>query len=118
MEAIQETDEEEGTNNFEKQFASYVKAGLGPENLEEAYLKVHEAIRANPAPKHAQTNKEREYEADGKTKKPNAKRAASLKQFPKQRSFKKRCNAQRKDTVRQKKEAAIRKFMAENEDDE
>ena len=65
---------------------AYVKAGLGPENLEEAYLKVHEAIRADPSPKHAQSNKEREYEADGKTKKANAKRAASLKQFPKQRS--------------------------------
>jgi len=117
MEAIQEQDEEEGTDNFQKQFASYVKAGLGPENLEDTYLKVHQAIRADPSPKHAQCNKDREYEADGKTKKPNAKRAASLKQFPKQRSNMKRSNAQRKDTVRQKKEAAIRKFMRENEDE-
>jgi large subunit ribosomal protein L5e len=118
MEQVQETDEEEGTKNFETKFAGYAKAGLGPDNLEEAYLKCHSAIRKDPAPKHKDSNRVREYEADRKTKKPNAKRAASLKQFPKQKNARKISDAQRKGRVRQKKDAMIRASMVDDDDDD
>jgi len=40
----------EGKNEgaYEKQFSSYIKQGVEPDQLEEMYEKVHEAIRANP----------------------------------------------------------------------
>ena len=70
MEHVKEQDEEEGTNNFGKLFSQYVKEGLGPENYQDTLLAVHKAIRANPAPRYAESAKAREYNPDG-TKKPN-----------------------------------------------
>jgi len=44
MESLQEDDDEA----YQKQFARYIKAGVGPDDLEELYAKVHAAIRENP----------------------------------------------------------------------
>lgn len=41
---------EEEPEKFEKQFSRYIKAGLGPDDLEDMYKKVHSAIRENPDP--------------------------------------------------------------------
>jgi len=41
---------EEEPEKFEKQFSRYIKAGLGPDDLEDMYKKVHAAIRENPDP--------------------------------------------------------------------
>ncbi|KAF4657332.1 60S ribosomal protein L5 [Perkinsus olseni] len=46
MTQMQEDEPEE----YEKHFATYIKAGLNADNLEEAYTKCHAAIRANPDP--------------------------------------------------------------------
>eukprot|EP01029_Cantina_marsupialis_P021309 TRINITY_DN50853_c0_g1_i1.p1 TRINITY_DN50853_c0_g1~~TRINITY_DN50853_c0_g1_i1.p1 ORF type:complete len:316 (+),score=55.35 TRINITY_DN50853_c0_g1_i1:29-949(+) len=45
MEELQKEEPEK----YAAQFSQYIKAGLNFENLEEAYEKTHEAIRANPA---------------------------------------------------------------------
>jgi len=44
MEKLKEDDEE----TYSKQFSQYMKAGIGGEDLEDLYEKVHDAIRANP----------------------------------------------------------------------
>jgi len=46
MEEMQEEDPEKYTAHF----AQYIKAGVDSEELEDLYTKVHEAIRADPAP--------------------------------------------------------------------
>jgi len=39
---------EEEPEKYEKQFSKYIAAGVGPDDLEDLYAKVHAAIRANP----------------------------------------------------------------------
>lgn len=59
MEQLIEDDQESGTTRFKKLFGEYEKAGLGPDDLEELYQKVHAGIRADPSPKHKESAKER-----------------------------------------------------------
>lgn len=59
MEYLQQEDEESGTKSYEEKFATYVAAGVGPDDLEEMYLAVHKAIRENPDPLHKESNKAR-----------------------------------------------------------
>jgi len=83
---------EQDSGKYEKHFAKFIKAGVKPEDLEKQWQKVHKAIRADPSPK------------------------KSTKQKPKvQKRFNKvrLSRAQRKDTVRQKKEAKARKQQQE-----
>ena len=120
MEHVKEQDEEEGTNNFGKLFSQYVKEGLGPENYQDTLLAVHKAIRADPAPRYAESAKAREYNPDG-TKKPNEARKKSLAAKPSQRNRTKISLAQRKARVSQKKVAFARKaaaLMADDDDDD
>lgn len=42
--------EEEEPEKYKKQFSKYIEAGIGPDDLEDLYAKVHAAIRANPDP--------------------------------------------------------------------
>lgn len=44
MESLQEDDEEA----YQKQFSRYIEAGVGPDDLEELYEKVHAGIREDP----------------------------------------------------------------------
>jgi len=39
---------EEDSDKYAKQFSQYIKAGVGPDDLEDMYMKVHAAIRENP----------------------------------------------------------------------
>lgn len=59
MRTLIEDDSASNTNNFEKLFSQYKKNGIGPDDLEELYLKVHKAIRTDPSPAHDKTVKER-----------------------------------------------------------
>jgi len=59
MRFLEQEDEESGTKRFEEQFGTYVKAGVGADDLEEMYLAVHKAIRADPAFHHKESRKVR-----------------------------------------------------------
>ncbi len=59
MEQLIEDDQESGTKRFQKLFGEYEKAGIGPDDLEELYKKVHAAIRKDPSSKHKTSAKER-----------------------------------------------------------
>jgi len=117
MQTIQEEDEENGTNRYKELFGAYQAADVGPDDLEDLYAKVHAAIRADPTPKHAESVKSREYNADG-TKKANSARAASLQQFPKQRRDRKISHAERKARVEAKKQKLAEYLAAQAEDEE
>lgn len=43
--------QERNDGTYEKTFSRYIKANIGPDNLEDMYTKAHEAIRADPAHK-------------------------------------------------------------------
>jgi len=84
MRSLQEEDEEAGTTLYQERFSKYIEAGLGPDELEGRYEEVHKAIRANPEPKHALSNKARAAKVthDKKYKHParrtHAERAAAV----------------------------------------
>jgi large subunit ribosomal protein L5e len=59
MRFLEQEDEESGTHRMEEQFGSYVKAGVTADDIEQMYLDVHKAIRADPSPKHAESSKAR-----------------------------------------------------------
>jgi large subunit ribosomal protein L5e len=44
MRVLQEDDEDQ----YKRQFAKYIEAGIGPDEMEEMYSEAHAAIRANP----------------------------------------------------------------------
>lgn len=70
MQYLQDEDEESGTTRFETQFGTYHKAGVGPDDLEELYKKVHKTIRTNPDSKFTEPAKTRRasYKCDKKFK--------------------------------------------------
>ncbi|RKP05545.1 small nucleolar RNA, C/D box 21 [Thamnocephalis sphaerospora] len=86
MTQLQEEDEEK----YKRQFSKYIAAGITADNLEEVYKKAHELIRADPT-----------FTA---TPKKSAEEYSKLKKFRKQRLNLK----QRRDRVKQKKEAFLR----------
>lgn len=47
MRHLQEND----SQLYEKQFSQYIKAGIGPDDIESLYKRVHDAIRADPSSK-------------------------------------------------------------------
>jgi len=59
MEYLLDDDAESGTDRFGEQFASYKKEGIGPDDLEDLYLKVHKGIREDPSPLHKESAKAR-----------------------------------------------------------
>jgi len=42
---------EENSDKYRAQFSQYIAAGIGPDNMEKLYEKVHNAIRADPSPR-------------------------------------------------------------------
>jgi len=80
------------SGKYEKHFAKYIKAGIKPEDLEKQWQKVHKAIRADPSLK--KSTKE----------KPKVQKRFSQLRLSRE---------QRKDRVRQKKEAKARKQQQE-----
>jgi len=59
MRFLEQEDEESGTKRLEEQFGTYIKAGVGADDLEDMYLAVHKAIRADPSPKLKESAKAR-----------------------------------------------------------
>jgi len=64
MELLKSEDEE----RYKKQFSRYIKEGINPEDLEDIYLKAHEAIRADPMKKDKKEKTGKNY--DGEFKRP------------------------------------------------
>jgi len=80
-------------NTYERQFSTYIKAGVKPEDVEALWGKVHKAIRANPVP----AKKE--------------KQAVAAKRY----SRTKLTLSQRKDKIRQKLASRAAKASAETQ---
>merc|ERR1712182_80286 len=111
MEALNEEEPEE----FEKKFSKYVEHGVDADGIEDMYLAVHKAIRANP--EHVPTEKKkpadltlekreggiRYTDADGK--------ACFINRA-------KRSNKQRKNRVAQKKASVLKKLANDDDDEE
>mmetsp|Transcript_19773 Transcript_19773/g.23977 ORF Transcript_19773/g.23977 Transcript_19773/m.23977 type:complete len:282 (-) Transcript_19773:229-1074(-) len=57
MRFLEQEDEESGTKTLEEKFKSYIDNGVKADDLEEIYLSVHKAIRADPSPKHKESKK-------------------------------------------------------------
>lgn len=89
MDALQEQDEDA----FKRQFSQYIKSGVTSGTVETMYKKCHASIRADPSPK-----------------------ASEKKTFKGKRFGRKRLSyAQRKDRVKQKKAAFIKKMAEDDE---
>lgn len=85
--------QEENPEKYAKHFSRYIERGVDADALEGLYESVHEKIRADPSPA-------------PKSDKPVDKEAAKKYRNPSRRSL-----AQRKDRVRQKKEARLRAVL-------
>lgn len=92
MRLLQQDDDEA----YKKQFARFIKLGITPDSVEEMYKKAHAAIRQNPE------HEKKAEKPEGTTKKKRWNRA-------------KLSEKQRKDRVRQKKEAFLKKQAAGDE---
>merc|ERR1711915_454734 len=57
--------QEEGEGRFEKQFKQYIDAGIGPDDLEELYEKVHQGIRDDPNKKRTDAERGHSKTRDG-----------------------------------------------------
>jgi len=88
---------EEDEDSFKRQFSKFIAEGIAPEAIEGMYKKAHAAIRANPDPL-----PKKEKKAEGKQKRWNRKKFTA---------------SERKDRIRQKKEAIKRKAGAEDKAD-
>merc|ERR1712125_57048 len=111
MEALNEEEPDE----YEKKFSKYVEHGVDADGIEDMYLAVHKAIRANP--EHVPTEKKkpadltlekreggiRYTDADGK--------ACFINRA-------KRSNKQRKNRVAQKKASVLKKLANDDDDEE
>jgi large subunit ribosomal protein L5e len=82
---------------YKKQFAQYIKLGITPDSVEDLYKKAHAAIRENPE------HEKKPEKAEGQVKKKRWNRA-------------KLSEKQRKDRIRQKKEAYLKKLQAGSDD--
>merc|ERR1711988_1032855 len=63
MSTMQEEDEE----RYEAHFKKYIEAGITADNIEDKIGEVHEAIRADPSPKHAEPVKARQGDHAGRS---------------------------------------------------
>jgi large subunit ribosomal protein L5e len=84
--------EEEDDESYKRQFARYIALGIEADSLEEVYTKAHAAIRKDPS----------------------AEKTEIYRRNPKNKRAKMNL-AQRKDRIKQKKEAFLRKLAAEQE---
>jgi large subunit ribosomal protein L5e len=74
---------EKGDGSFEKQFAKYAAAGVGPADVEGIYTKAHAAIRADPSftKKAAKENPDRSHNKKRETKRNYLQRKNRVKQI-------------------------------------
>jgi large subunit ribosomal protein L5e len=90
MRLLQQDDEEA----YKKQFAQYIKHGISPDSVEDLYKKAHAAIRQDPE------HEKKPEKPEGEAKKKKRWNRAKLSE------------KQRKDRIRQKKEAFLKKKEA------
>jgi len=81
MRFLEQEDEESGTKRLEEQFRTYINAEVSADDVEGMYTSAHAAIRADPSPAHAESNKARKAKAkvDKKFKKAAKKSLADRK---------------------------------------
>jgi len=101
----EEDGDSEEEDRFSLLFAAYKAADLDEDNLEDAYIATHAAIREDPSPKHATSAKLRNKES-------------TVEHPKKYRNQIRRSYKQRKDRVRQKKAHAASAAMEEDEEDD
>merc|ERR1712205_7089 len=111
MEALNEEEPEE----YEKKFAKYVEHGVDADGMEDMYLAVHKAIRANP--EHVPTEKKKPADLtlekrEGGIRYTDADGKACLINRAK------RSNKQRKNRVAQKKASVLKKLANDDDDEE
>merc|ERR1712072_527996 len=114
--AYMESMEAEEPEKYAKHFKRFIDAGIGSDDLEELYGKVHAAIRADPAPK-ASDKKKPEITADVKALRRDVvytDEDGNTKYVCRN----KRTRAQRKNRVEQKKAHVLSKIAEEEEDDD
>jgi len=109
--------EEEEPEEFRAKFKKYIEAGLTADNLEEKYLEVHKAIRADPS--HKPTEKKKPTgdalmatKRDGGIRYTNAEGKACFI------NRRKRSLAQRKNRVAQKKAHVLNSLAGDDDDEE
>merc|ERR1712023_408667 len=110
-------EKEEEPEEYEAKFSKYIEAGMEADGLEELYLSVHKAIRANP--EHVATEKKKPT-GDALTLE---KREGGIRYTDADgnKKFIKRCKnslAQRKDRVAQKKAAVLASLADDDEEEE
>ena len=108
--------EEEEPEEYGDKFAKYINAGMTADNLEETYLKVHQAIRADPA--HKPTEKKKPSAEDcAKSKAEGGIRYTDSEGKSKFINRTRRSLAQRKNRVAQKK-AFVLSSLADSDEEE
>merc|ERR1712046_354260 len=113
MESLQEEEPEE----YEAKFSKYIEAGMEADGLEELYLSVHKAIRANP--EHVPTEKKKPTgDAPKLEKREGGIRYTDADGNKKFIQRAKRSLAQRKDRVAQKKAAVLATLGGDDDDEE
>merc|ERR1711990_804143 len=105
--------EEEEPELFAEKFKKYIDAGITSENMEETYLNVHKAIRANP--EHVATKKNKPADLEAEKRDGGIRYTKDGKEHFINRT--RRSRAQRRTRVEQKK-AFVLNSLAEGEDDD
>jgi len=105
--------EEEEPELFSEKFKKYIDAGITSENMEETYLNVHKAIRANP--EHVATKKNKPADLQAEKRDGGIRYTKDGKEHFINRT--RRSRAQRRNRVEQKK-AFVLNSLAEGEDDD
>jgi len=108
--------EEEEPEEYADKFAKYINAGMTADNLEETYLKVHQAIRADPAHKPTEKKKPSAEEC-AKSKAEGGIRYTDSEGKSKFINRTRRSLAQRKNRVAQKK-AFVLSSLADSDEEE
>merc|ERR1712054_77645 len=110
MEALKEEEPEE----YDKKFSQYVANGVSPDGIEDMYLAVHKAIRANPEHQPTEKKKPADLTLEKKEGGIRYKNADGKDCFINRR---KRTLKQRKDRVAQKKAYVLAKTQGDEGDD-
>lgn len=69
---------EEDEDKYKEHFASYIEAGIEPDDMEELYKKVHASIRENPVKKHSK--KQESYPRHNKVRRTYDERKAAVQE--------------------------------------
>merc|ERR1711968_334801 len=111
MESMQEEEPEE----YEEKFKKYIEAGIEPDGMEDLYLGVHKAIRADPAHKPTEKKKPADLMAE---KRDGGIRYTDEDGNAKFINRRRRTLAQRKNRVQQKKDFVLNTLAGDDEEED